>query len=153
MCRQGFGEEVWQGLCTPNMGLLGRSECSGKLPCNGRARRVHTHVVGNRQSGDGRPAQPPGRRRGFCTGTLCRDRRKSVSRALQAPNSGNSGHSQPRSAGCGRWLRVASSGACPCGAARANSAAGNCTRVFRVTGGNTNHYTTTDGCLDFCLHP
>ena len=25
-----------------------------------------------------------------------------------------------------------------------NSAAGNCTRVFRVTGGNTNHYTTAD---------
>ena len=25
-----------------------------------------------------------------------------------------------------------------------NSAAGNCTRVFRVTGGNTDHYTTTD---------
>ena len=24
------------------------------------------------------------------------------------------------------------------------SAAGNCTRVFRVTGGNTNHYTTAD---------
>ena len=27
---------------------------------------------------------------------------------------------------------------------RKNSAAGNWTRVFRVTGGNTNHYTTTD---------
>ena len=26
----------------------------------------------------------------------------------------------------------------------ANSAAGNSTRVFRVTGGNTNHYTTAD---------